>query len=80
MDRLAEDPRTKAALFRLVDVAPMCRSRRDLAEHLAALLDEVDSPPASMELASRAAAARLTAPARGSLAAATVRTMAEAMS
>src|SRR5215475_6037256 len=42
MELLARDPQLRAALFRLVDVAPACASPRDLAEHLAALLGEVE--------------------------------------
>ena len=42
--RLASHPQLRAALFRLVDVAPACRTPAELAEHLAALLDEVGAP------------------------------------
>src|SRR3954452_10029361 len=37
--RLAEHPELRAGLFRLVDVAPACRTPRELADHLGALLD-----------------------------------------
>lgn len=40
MGSLARHPGLRAALFRLVDVAPACGSRDELAEHLAALLAE----------------------------------------
>jgi RHH-type proline utilization regulon transcriptional repressor/proline dehydrogenase/delta 1-pyrroline-5-carboxylate dehydrogenase len=39
---LARDPQLRAALFRLVDVAPACATPRELADHLAALLGEVE--------------------------------------
>src|SRR3954470_20770199 len=42
MELLARDPQLRAALFRLVDVAPACASPRELADHLGALLGEVD--------------------------------------
>jgi RHH-type proline utilization regulon transcriptional repressor/proline dehydrogenase/delta 1-pyrroline-5-carboxylate dehydrogenase len=42
MELLARDPQLRAALFRLVDVAPACATPRELAEHLAALLGEVE--------------------------------------
>src|SRR5690242_13134907 len=42
MELLARDPQLRAALFRLVDVAPACATPRELAEHLSALLGEVD--------------------------------------
>jgi proline dehydrogenase len=44
MELLARDPALRAALFRLVDVAPACSSRRDLAAHLASLLGEAERP------------------------------------
>ena len=42
MELLARDPQLRAALFRLVDVAPACATPRELADHLAALLGEVE--------------------------------------
>src|ERR1700759_5272647 len=42
MELMARDPQLRAALFRLVDVAPACANPRELSEHLAALLGEVD--------------------------------------
>ena len=44
MELLSRDPALRAALFRLVDVAPACAGRRDLAAHLASLLGEVERP------------------------------------
>jgi proline dehydrogenase len=51
MDRIADRPDLRAAIFRLVDVRPACRTYPDLAAHLAALLDEVDAPAAPFALA-----------------------------
>jgi proline dehydrogenase len=51
MDRIADRPDLRAAIFRLVDVRPACRTYPDLAAHLAALLDEVDAPTAPFGLA-----------------------------
>ncbi|MCW3017657.1 MAG: Proline dehydrogenase, partial [Solirubrobacterales bacterium] len=51
MDRIADRPDLRAAIFRLVDVRPACRTYPDLAAHLAALLDEVDDPVAPFGLA-----------------------------
>ena len=51
---LAEgDERLRAALFRLVDVTPACRSLDDLARHLRGYLDEVGERPQPLELAMR---------------------------
>src|SRR3954452_7624845 len=47
MELLSRDPALKAALFRLVDVAPACSGPRDVAAHLASLLSEVERPPAT---------------------------------
>jgi RHH-type proline utilization regulon transcriptional repressor/proline dehydrogenase/delta 1-pyrroline-5-carboxylate dehydrogenase len=44
MALVAADPQLRAALFRLVDVAPACRGTRELADHLAAYLDSVEDP------------------------------------
>jgi proline dehydrogenase len=43
MSALAARPATRAAVFRLVDVAPACRDDADLAYHLAALLGEAQA-------------------------------------
>jgi proline dehydrogenase len=45
MDLASSDAELKAALFRFVDVVPATRNLDDLAHHLLAFLDEVDSPP-----------------------------------
>src|SRR3954470_24608025 len=42
MELLARDPQLRATLFRLVDVAPARATPRELADHLGALLGEVD--------------------------------------
>src|SRR5918994_4086601 len=47
MEVLSRDPALRAALFRLVDVAPATAGRRDLAAHLASLLGEAERPGAS---------------------------------
>ena len=44
MELLSRDPALKAALFRLVDVAPACSGPRDVAAHLASLLGEAARP------------------------------------
>jgi proline dehydrogenase len=51
MDRIADRPDLRAAIFRLVDVRPACRTLPDVAAHLAALLDEVEAPAAPFGLA-----------------------------
>src|SRR3954462_13807672 len=50
MELLSRDPALKAALFRLVDVAPACSGPREVAAHLASLLGEVERPLASAAL------------------------------
>ena len=45
MSAVAADERLRRALFRFVDVRPACRTRRDVGDHLVALLDE--SAPSS---------------------------------
>src|SRR5262245_29939985 len=75
MELLARDPALRAALFRLVDVAPACADRRDLASHLASLLGEV-RPIAPVTLTRRASLLRTTSPAVGSVAALAVHRMA----
>jgi proline dehydrogenase len=41
MTLVGRNPHLRAALFRLVDVAPACHGPAELAEHLAAFLDAV---------------------------------------
>lgn len=68
MELLSRDPALRAALFRLVDVAPACAGRRDLATHLASLLGEAQAAdaPAGGLLRRAVPAARDAATRRGS--------------
>lgn len=60
MGALARRPALRAALFRLVDVAPACRDDSDLGAHLVALLGEArgDGRPRALERATRLPGAR----------------------
>jgi len=77
MELLSRDPALKAALFRLVDVAPACSGPRDVAAHLASLLGEVERPHAPVNLARRASLRRSTRHAVGSVAGVAVHRMAK---
>jgi proline dehydrogenase len=57
MALVSRDPQVRAALFRLVDVAPACAGPAELAEHLSAYLAGVQRRTAPLALATRAAAA-----------------------
>jgi RHH-type proline utilization regulon transcriptional repressor/proline dehydrogenase/delta 1-pyrroline-5-carboxylate dehydrogenase len=70
------DRELRAALFRLVDVTPACRSLDDLAQHLVGFAEEVHERPASLEAAMRAAHTRAGRVALGATVAAGVRHMA----
>src|SRR4051794_3950481 len=61
MELLSREPALRAALFRLVDVAPACRGSRELAAHLASLLGEVERPlmPFAQRVTRRPAAGAL---------------------
>ncbi|MBS1868616.1 MAG: proline dehydrogenase family protein [Actinobacteria bacterium] len=72
----ASDPQLRAALFRLVDVAPACAGSAELAEHLAAYLEELDEPAPPVALGTRAATSPLARRATGRVAATLVRSMA----
>jgi proline dehydrogenase len=72
----ARDRELRAALFRLVDVTPACRSLDDLGHHLAGFLDELDDRPPSLDMAMRAAHTRGGRWALGAATAAGVRHMA----
>lgn len=50
------DPQVRAALFRLVDVAPACATPAELATHLDSFLAQVERPAPAVRLARRAAA------------------------
>ena len=76
MELASRDAELRAALFRLVDVTPACRSLDDLARHLGEYLGEVDERPPSLDAALRAADSRAGRKALGVAAAAGVRHMA----
>src|SRR3954465_13838531 len=76
MELSAQDAELRAALFRLVDVTPACRSLDDLARHLAGYLDGVGSPAQPLRAAMRMAESRAGRAALGAAAAAGVRHMA----
>jgi RHH-type proline utilization regulon transcriptional repressor/proline dehydrogenase/delta 1-pyrroline-5-carboxylate dehydrogenase len=72
----ARDPQLRAALFRLVDVAPACAGPLELAEHLHALLAEVERRTLPVGLGACAAAAPGVRRLTGRAASAAVRRMA----
>ena len=76
MDLASQDAELKAALFRFVDVVPACRSVDDLARHLAAFLEEVDTRPPPIQVAMRMSNTAAGRKALGAAAAAGVRHMA----
>jgi proline dehydrogenase len=76
MQLAAGDRELRAALFRLVDVTPACRSLDDLGRHLSAFLHDVPERPPSLEAAMRAAHTRAGRVALGAATAAGVRHMA----
>jgi RHH-type proline utilization regulon transcriptional repressor/proline dehydrogenase/delta 1-pyrroline-5-carboxylate dehydrogenase len=76
MARFSASPELRAALFRLVDVAPACSGRGELAEHLAAYLEEVEEEGFLARLGGAATGSRILAPVTGAAAAAAVRQMA----
>lgn len=76
MELAARDAELRAALFRLVDVTPACRSPEDLAGHLSGYLREVGHPPQSLDVAVRIAETRAGRLALGAASAAGVRHMA----
>ena len=76
MELLSRDPALRAALFRLVDVAPACADRRDLAAHLASLLGEVEGSVAPVGFTRRVAMRRTSGPAVGAIAGLAVHRMA----
>ena len=76
MQFTARDAQLSAALFRLVDVTPACRSVDDLSSHLVAYLDQVDERPPSIEAALRLADTSAGRKALGRATAAGVRHMA----
>jgi RHH-type proline utilization regulon transcriptional repressor/proline dehydrogenase/delta 1-pyrroline-5-carboxylate dehydrogenase len=72
----AQDQELRAALFRLVDVTPACRSLDDLARHLSEYLDEVHERPAPLAAAMRVAHSKAGRRALGAAAAGGVKHMA----
>jgi proline dehydrogenase len=76
MQLSSQDQQLRAALFRLVDVTPACRSLDDLARHLSEYLDEVGDRPAPLDAAMRVAHTKPGRRALGAAAAGGVRHMA----
>jgi proline dehydrogenase len=76
MELASRDMELRAALFRLVDVTPACRSLDDLARHLGEYLGQVDDRTPTLAAAMRAADSRAGRKALGAAAAAGVRHMA----
>src|SRR5918997_1034917 len=76
MELASRDAELRAALFRLVDVTPACRSLDDLARHLTGYLEEVGERPQPVEAAMKAAHPAAGRRALGAAAAAGVRHMA----
>ena len=76
MQLTAQDQQLAAALFRLVDVTPACRSVDDLSAHLIAYLDEVPERPGSLDAAMKLAGTAAGRKALGAATAAGVRHMA----
>jgi proline dehydrogenase len=76
MELTARDGQLAAALFRLVDVTPACRSVDDLSSHLIAYLDQVPERPPSLDAAMKLGSNPLGRKALGTATAAGVRHMA----
>ena len=76
MELSSRDMELRAALFRLVDVTPACRSLDDLAQHLTGYLADVEERPQSLKVAMRMADSAPGRRALGAAAAAGVRHMA----
>jgi RHH-type proline utilization regulon transcriptional repressor/proline dehydrogenase/delta 1-pyrroline-5-carboxylate dehydrogenase len=75
-EAVSREPALKAALFRLVDVTPMCRDLGDVAQHLSALLGEIEKPSRPVRLASAAARPGLSSGVTGLAVRRAVRSMA----
>ncbi len=58
MEATSFDEELRAALFRLVDVTPACRSLDDLARHLVCFLEQMPERPPALDAAMRAAGTR----------------------
>jgi|SRR5579875_538878 len=76
MELTGSDQELRAALFRLVDVTPACRSLEDLARHLISYASLLDRPPPPLAAVMRAAHTRAGRVALGAAVAAGVRHMA----
>lgn len=76
MALVARDPQVRAALFRLVDVAPACAGPAELATHLDAFLSDVDAQTVPVTLVGRASRARVGRTVTGAVALTAVRQMA----
>ncbi len=76
MKLAAGDDELRAALFRLVDVTPACRSMDDLGRHLAGLLGSMSERPPNVAAAMRAADTKAGRVALGAAVTAAVRHMA----
>src|SRR4051794_2297246 len=72
----SSDAELRAAMFRLVDVTPACRSLDDLGGHLAGLIEQVGERPPSIDVAMRAAHTKAGRVALGAAVAGGVRHMA----
>ena len=77
MQMVADRPDVQAALFRFVDATPACRTPEELTEHLTALLEEVEDPPAMFKAPEALGRGRVGEKLVGSVAAAGVRHLAQ---
>ena len=77
MQMVSDRPDVQAALFRFVDAAPACRTPEELTDHLTALLEEVEDPPALLRAPEALGRARIGERLVGSVAAAGVRHLAQ---
>ena len=75
VDAVSADPELKAALFRLVDVTPMCRDLGDVADHLSALLGEIDDASRLVRFVRSACGGGVSSPVTGFIARRAVRSM-----
>jgi RHH-type proline utilization regulon transcriptional repressor/proline dehydrogenase/delta 1-pyrroline-5-carboxylate dehydrogenase len=77
MQMVADRPDVQAALFRFVDATPACRTPEELTEHLTALLEEVEDPPALFKAPEALGRGKVGEKLVGSVAAAGVRHLAQ---
>jgi RHH-type proline utilization regulon transcriptional repressor/proline dehydrogenase/delta 1-pyrroline-5-carboxylate dehydrogenase len=73
MELTSSDEELRAALFRLVDVTPACRSLDDLARHLVGFLEQMPERPAPLQRAMAVAGSRAGRVALGGAVTAAVR-------